>query len=44
MNSTQCPSCRQTYTFANPPKKLKNCSHSICDLCLPIATSMFPLM
>lgn len=44
MNSTQCPSCRQTYTFANPPKKLKNCSHSICDSCLPTATSMFPLM
>lgn len=39
MNNTHCPTCNQIYTFSNPPKKLKNCSHSICDSCLPTSQS-----
>lgn len=44
MNNNQCPNCQQLYSFSNPPKKLKNCEHNICDACLPTAASTFSLI
>jgi hypothetical protein len=44
MNNTQCLNCNKDYSFANPPKKLKNCPHSICDACLPTAVSTYSMI
>jgi hypothetical protein len=43
MNNTQCSNCNKDYSFANPPKKLKNCPHSMCDACLPTAVSTYSI-
>lgn len=35
MNNNSCPICQQHFNIQNPPKKLKNCDHNLCDICLP---------
>lgn len=39
MNKNSCPACSQPFSIQNPPKKLKNCDHNLCDTCLPSTLS-----